>query len=61
MNSLKEFYGTILILLTKNTFSITTYAWIDRSNRIEFIPKRFELSEIERERERERERECLLV
>ena len=37
MNTLKEFHDTILILLTKDAFSITTDTWIDMSNRVEFI------------------------
>jgi hypothetical protein len=50
MDTLKEFHGTILIMLIKNAFHITTYTWIDRSNIVEFIPNGFELSEIKRNR-----------
>lgn len=48
MNTLKEFHGTIFIMLVKNAFIITTYTCIDMRNRFEFIAKRFELSEINR-------------
>jgi len=50
MNALKEFHGTILILLIKDAFSITKDTRIDKSNRVEFIPKRFEFGEIKRNR-----------